>query len=241
MRVTSQNVQHLPVMRRRKVRHDVATTMDQSDIVGWQEMQNNHGYWSVLREMENVGWETYSGAGRAIPGQAETTDNPHFDVYYSTPISWRTGMFEFVKGGRFVLTPGSEGISGNRFLTWVKLRDRETGGTFTVVNVHMIVGAHSYKYFNHRERRRIWDRSFAKLIGFVRDVTGPVVVTGDFNGVNSVMRPRPDTWRVMFGNRVDHVVLVGRWRLRRVQTLLGRFSDHPGARVVIDLRVRLSK
>lgn len=94
-------------------------------------------------------------------------------------ILFRSSRFEVQRQGTFWFSdsperPGSIGWGAHlpRICTWARLRDRETGRSFYVYNVH----------FDH-ESQESREKSAALLLERIRQRTNPnpVIVTGDFN------------------------------------------------------------
>jgi endonuclease/exonuclease/phosphatase family metal-dependent hydrolase len=96
-----------------------------------------------------------------------------------SPIFYRRERFELLDRGTFWLSPtpdeiGSKGWDAAlpRIASWVKLKDRPSGKTLTVLNTH----------FDHRgETAR--QESAALLVRQLEQMfaAGPVILTGDFN------------------------------------------------------------
>jgi endonuclease/exonuclease/phosphatase family metal-dependent hydrolase len=136
-----------------------------------------------------------------------------------------------------------------RIMVWVKLRDRESGQEFFVLNTHLD---------NRRSRARV--RSARLIVEFVNEKTGglPVIMTGDFNSrphsptmqtltlAPSPLRDAKDrsekphrgplsTWNgfreVAPNRRIDYILVTGHFNVHRHAILdervNGRFlSDH---------------
>jgi endonuclease/exonuclease/phosphatase family metal-dependent hydrolase len=125
----------------------------------------------------------------------------------ATPILWKTPRFRSVAAGNQRLTDawyvGGSGAGPStfqeKFVTWVKLRERSSGRMFYVLNTHFIPSVEgSDGYPNQRHPARL-DHFRTHMSGLTRLIsqfqqTGlPVFVTGDFN-VNyrrdKVIQPR---------------------------------------------------
>jgi endonuclease/exonuclease/phosphatase family metal-dependent hydrolase len=113
----------------------------------------------------------------------------------ATPILWKTPRFSLVEAGSEQVTDdwyvGSAGAGPStfqeKFVTWVKLRERTTGRMFYVMNTHFIPtvqGPDGYPNKRYPERLAQYRQHMAGLQALVteKQQTGlPVFVTGDFN------------------------------------------------------------
>jgi endonuclease/exonuclease/phosphatase family metal-dependent hydrolase len=188
-----------------------------------------------------------------------------------TPIFYRKARFERLDAGAFWLSetpeqPGSKSWDAaiTRVAVWLKLKDRESGGTFFVVNTH----------FDHRgtEARR---ESARLLLRRIPDIAGkaPVVLAGDFNctpeaepyqtltaegdaafrlrDAISISQTDPQgpsgTWngfrRIVPGERIDYLFVTPEFRVLQHTTIdetrEGRFpSDHLPVMAKIQLEAK---
>jgi exonuclease III len=113
----------------------------------------------------------------------------------ATPILWKTPRFSLVEAGNEQVTEdwyvgrGGAGPSTfqEKFVTWVKLRERSSGRMFYVLNTHFIPtvqGSDGYPNKRYPERLAHYRHHMAGLQALVNEKqqTGlPVFVTGDFN------------------------------------------------------------
>ncbi len=96
-----------------------------------------------------------------------------------TPIFFRKDRFELVEKSTFWLSPTPDKTASKgwdaalpRIASWVKLKDRQTGGSFYVMNTH----------FDHRGTQAR-EESATLLLKHLQDkfVDHPVILTGDLN------------------------------------------------------------
>ncbi|MCD7899473.1 MAG: endonuclease/exonuclease/phosphatase family protein [Bacteroides sp.] len=135
------------------------------EIIGLQEVLN-----SQLRDLKkNLPEYEFIGVGRE--------DGKEAGEY--APIAFLKDNFEKLDGNTFWLSenPDSVGIKGwdaalARIATWVKLKDKNNGKVFMVVNTH----------FDHigTEARK---QSALLIIDKIKEIVGdnPAIITGDFN------------------------------------------------------------
>lgn len=141
---------------------------EHADIVGMQEVKKNQ-FDELKERLPN--YEFY-GVGR--------DDGKEAGEY--VPLAWKTDRFEATEKGVFWLSETPDVPSNgwdadlNRVSTWARLKDKQTGRQFLVLNTH----------FDHRgEQAR---RESAKLIRewVSKHAKGdPAIVTGDFNTMPS--------------------------------------------------------
>lgn len=148
-------------------RDDVAKLIaaERPDVIGMQEALS--GQIDDLKErLDDYAWY---GVGRD-DGKAKGE---------FAPVFYRRDRFDVLDKGTFWLSetpekPGSKGWDAAlpRIATWLRLRDKQSGGAFLFANVH----------FDHRGERarlesgRLLRRKLAEIAGDV-----PVVLVGDFN------------------------------------------------------------
>lgn len=168
-RTATINVKSNPEMSQAKVRHDVRRAAASAGLIGWQEMAPDR-YREAIR---NLGpqWSHYlpRDGGLEIP----------------VPISWKNEVWKKEDAG-FVRTHGGKaGISPNRYITWVKLKHRESGQEVVRINTHLVSGAWSKDRKPETPwRREMWNTHMRKLEEVVARFEKQgvaVVIGGDFN------------------------------------------------------------
>jgi endonuclease/exonuclease/phosphatase family metal-dependent hydrolase len=104
-------------------------------------------------------------------------------LHIPNPISWKNEVWKKENSGFIRTHRGEAGISPNRYITWVKLKNRATGKEVVRINTHLISGAFSGK--PHGEwRREMWHQHMDRLHDLVARFEKKgvaVVVGGDFN------------------------------------------------------------
>ncbi|GAA3628874.1 peptidoglycan DD-metalloendopeptidase family protein [Microlunatus ginsengisoli] len=145
-----------------------------SDVIGAQELFSADRRAVVGRALARKGWAASSGADSAVP------------IFYNA-AKYKLLAHDVVK--EFDVTRIENGPSGTsigpRWIQWVQLEDRATGGVFFVVNHHIIPGVAS----NGRprtsapERLAIRDKQVAMANSIITKLRsyGPVVLTEDSN------------------------------------------------------------
>lgn len=119
------NVKSNPTMSQAKVRHDVQKASHTAGLIGWQE----------------IGPDRYFKAIKAL-GPSWAHYMPHDGgLHIPNPISWKKDQYKLVGHGFVRTHHGKAGISPNRYITWVKLKDRKTGKTIVRMNTHLVSGA----------------------------------------------------------------------------------------------------
>jgi endonuclease/exonuclease/phosphatase family metal-dependent hydrolase len=113
-------------------RSAVATLATRVDVAGLQEV-NSHDKEAVLASMRSSGWAYY----RNKPGE-------------QSPVIWRQSRFDFLSGrttriaGAYYIgneMPGRAAYSPTIYATVVHLRDIQTSGKVSIINVHLLPGA----------------------------------------------------------------------------------------------------
>jgi endonuclease/exonuclease/phosphatase family metal-dependent hydrolase len=99
----------------------------------------------------------------------------------------RTSRFEIVATGEHQLNvAGQEGAIDSRFADWARLRDRSSGRTLLVLNVH----AHAWQ---SETLARVRSLAIGRLVALVRELDPglkePLVLLGDFNARSNDKRP----------------------------------------------------
>lgn len=223
----------------------VAALLDSSgaDVIGLQEVLH-HQLEDILLRTERFGWV---GVGR--------DDGKRAGEY--SPILYDSSRFALISSGTRWLseTPDSTGSRGwdaalPRIATFVTLRDRSNGRTWTVWNTH----------FDHRgeqaraksaELIRTWMRDADLALGdfnvlpesdpWNRLVLGGLIDAGRMAGMDSVGTFRSFDPEAGISNRIDYVFLHPRHQLLDYRVLApvrnGRYpSDHMP--VVADVRIQ---
>lgn len=158
------------------------------------------------------------------------------------PIFFRRERFECIGSGTLWFSetpdvPGSQswGASHPRICTWAELKERESGETFRVYNLH----------WDHQSQSAR-QNSALLLREVLRTVTGPIVVLGDFNAhadnpavahltepgspvPHSAFSPeqqgRPGTFHGFTGTPteppIDHLLLSPEWEVLNAEVLYG--------------------
>jgi len=142
------------------------------DIVGTQE-----GFLHQLQGISELSEYAYTGAGR----DDGLTAGEHSAIFY------KKDRFEILESGDFWLsetpdTPGKgwDATCCNRICSWAKFKEKKTGKTFYVFNVH----------FDHQgriARQESGKLMVKKMQEIAKD--NPVICTGDFNST-------PDTEQI---------------------------------------------
>jgi endonuclease/exonuclease/phosphatase family metal-dependent hydrolase len=145
----------LPVWEGRKDLVARLVVRMEADIVGFQEASP----------------EQQAGLRRLLPSYTlvhhEATNN-------TNPILFKTGRFQLLDSGAFVLNakPEVEGTNiGVRGSTWAHLTDRKSGHRLWVYSLHL----------DHRSKGPTRQISAVRLVERMTSHGGAVVVTGDFN------------------------------------------------------------
>ncbi len=139
------------------------------DLIGFQEAEPEQRGW-LAEHLTDYGWY---GVGR----------NAEHDEGEGTPIFYRRDRFDVLDQGTFWLSttpevPGSVGWDAAlpRVASWLRLRDKTTGGVLLMVNTHL----------DHRgpDARLESARLIVDRIDELASTDGgriPVILTGDFN------------------------------------------------------------
>lgn len=153
--------------------HGTSQLNNFAGVIGWQELDNAKA-WQRLR-----------------------TSLPNYDHYFPASnaakedtISWRKDRFSRLHAGYVLTHKGEAGVTPNRYVTWVQLRDRADGKTFLVLNTHFISGAWS----GHPERQARWNTHYGVLKSEITKLataypSSPVFVVGDFNRAKELAMP----------------------------------------------------
>ncbi|RKG80014.1 hypothetical protein D7W79_09030 [Corallococcus exercitus] len=181
-RTVTINVKSNPVMDQAAVVHDVKRAASQGSLIGWNEISPDR-YFKAIRDL-GPGWGHYMprDGGLRIPN----------------PISWKKSEWKLQGEPGFLRTHhGKEEVSPHRYITWVKLKNKETGKTIVRMNTHLVSGAWSGNKPHKEWRQDMWNKHMDKLHDLVArfEKKGyPVIVGGDFNR---------DSYKVL-GNQVKY-------------------------------------
>ncbi|MHB8878928.1 MAG: exonuclease/endonuclease/phosphatase family protein [Myxococcaceae bacterium] len=162
------NVKNNPVMPQSAVVHDVEKAAKAGSLIGWNEIGPDR-YFKAIKDL-GPNWNHYMphDGGLKIPN----------------PISWKKSEWEKLDAG-FVKTHGGEAkVSPNRYITWVKLKNKDTGKTVVRMNTHLVSGAWGEHKPTTAWRREMWNKHMSKLHDLVAKFEKQghaVVVGGDFN------------------------------------------------------------
>jgi hypothetical protein len=163
------NVKSNPEMSQAQVKHDVKKASHTADLIGWQEISPKR-YLSAIRQL-GPNWGTYA----PHDGKLQIED----------PISWKKSVWQKEDAGFIKTHDGKAKVSPNRYITWVKLKNRATGKDIVRINTHLVSGA-----FSHGQRpttawrQAMWSKHQQKLEALVDHYKKQgldVVVGGDFN------------------------------------------------------------
>ncbi len=185
------NVRSNPPMSQAQVLHDVRRAAATGDIIGWNEIDMVAGkngkkddrYFDALKSL-GPKWGHYmpKDGGLRIPN----------------PISWKKDEWDKVGDGFRRTHHGKSDVSPNRYITWVKLKNKETGETIIRMNTHLVSGAWNSKKKPAKEwRQDMWNthmRKMKELVSRFERTGTPVIIGGDFNR---------DSYKVL-GNKVKY-------------------------------------
>jgi hypothetical protein len=167
-RTVTINVKSNPEMRTGQVAHDVHRAAHAGGLIGWQEI----GPERYFAEIKKLGpdWGHYM---------------PHDGgLHIPNPISWKKSVWKKEDAGFLRTHHGLAKVSPNRYITWVKLKNRATGREIVRVNTHLVSGAWGAHKPTTAWRREMWRTHMQKLDALVADFKRQglaVIVGGDFN------------------------------------------------------------
>jgi hypothetical protein len=167
-RTATINVKSNPEMRQGAVRHDVHRAAHSAGLIGWQEIAPRR-YFEAIKQL-GPKWSHYMPRDGGL----------HIPV----PISWKNDVWKKEDAGFIRTHHGKAGISPNRYITWVKLKNRATGKEIVRVNTHLVSGAWGGPRPQKDWRQDMWRLHMTKLDGLVDHFEKQgltVVVGGDFN------------------------------------------------------------
>src|SRR6478736_1007653 len=145
-----------------------------ADLIGLQEL-NAPTKRRAVADALTAGWAMTAGPARN-----------------AVPIIWRRSVFELIGAGSQLASgvarveSGADGRTSNlRYLSWVRLRQRETGGVVVVINTHLIptIDRAGHPDRSKPERLRIYDQEMSQLLEIADRMraAGPMVATMDGN------------------------------------------------------------
>lgn len=187
------NVKSNPPMSQAQVTHDVRRAAAAGDIIGWNEIDMVAGKNGKKTD------DRYFDALKALGPKWGHYMPKDGNLRIPNPISWNKEKWSQVGDGGFRRTHhGKGGVSPNRYITWVKLKNKETGETLIRMNTHLVSGAWSPKKKPEKEwRQDMWKTHMRKMKQVVSrfERSGmPVIIGGDFNR---------DSYKVL-GNKVKY-------------------------------------
>ena len=162
------NVKSNPEMSQKKVVHDVQKASHQGSLIAWQEIGPKRYFQAIKKLGPDWGHYMPHDGGLHIPD----------------PISWKKSVWK-LEGKGFIRTHhGLHDVSPNRYITWVKLKNRATGQDIVRINTHLVSGAFSHHDKTTGWRREHWHEHIQKLEHLVAHFQKQglqVIVSGDFN------------------------------------------------------------
>jgi hypothetical protein len=169
IRTLNLNIKSNPEMSQAKVKHDVRKASHQASLIGWNEISPKR-YFQAIKQL-GPDW------GHYMPHDGK--------LRIPNPISWKKSEWKLEDSG-FVKTHGGKAkVSPNRYITWVKLKNKETGQDVVRVNTHFVSGAFSH---GHRPttawRQKMWgihQQKLEHLVDHFKKKGLDVIVAGDFN------------------------------------------------------------
>jgi hypothetical protein len=162
------NVKSNPVMSQRNVVHDVRRAARESGLIGWNEIGPAR-YREAIRNL-GPGWSHY------MPRDG------HLQI--PNPISWKNSIWKKEDAGFLRTHRGLARVSPNRYITWARLKHRETGKEIVRINTHLVSGAWGKHKPTTAWRREHWNTHMRKLGDLVERFESrglKVVIGGDFN------------------------------------------------------------
>lgn len=176
------NIKSNPEMAQSKVVHDVRkAAATQAGLIGWNE----------------IGPARYVSAIKALGPQWGHYFPRDGKLRIPNPISWKKSIWDKVDDGFMRTHNGLAKVSPHRYITWVKLKNKQTGKTIIRMNTHLVSGAWSSRKPTTEWRRQMWNIHMTKMKALVAKFEKQghiIVVGGDFNR---------DSYRVL-GNQVAY-------------------------------------
>ncbi len=146
-----------------------------ADVIGLQELSSSQKRRAVAAGL-GPEWAMYAGG----------------DGNNTTPIVWKRSAFDLIAygavqaSGLVRIEPGGSGTAlGPRWISWVQLRQKSTGGSFAFVNTHFIptIDAGGRPDASRPERLGVYDAEMTALLRVIDrlKVAVPVIGTMDAN------------------------------------------------------------
>lgn len=166
------------------------------------------------------------------------TGNDNADGVESYPIVWR--QKEFVRVSEGVTGRVSSGISGlrDRYITWVKLKQRVTGKQFYVVNTHLVRDVENNGSLStnkkYQDNVAAYKGHMAKLVTLLKSLQKdnvPIFVTGDF-----AVNYRKDTGKVNAFPKaaLGAIGVASNWQLTNLNGISSSAKTYGGSTRLID-------
>lgn len=150
--------------------------------------------WVETINADIVGFQEVGGIGGKVRDMVKGLDGYSMYGEKSTPIVWRTSKFSRTSGGYIQLSWRSDpGGTGNKFATWVKLTDLQTGAPLLVVNLH---AQYNKTPATAQTRKLSWERLKKGLEHINPGNKLPATVMGDFNAGSN--ESRGGVWQALF-------------------------------------------
>lgn len=137
-----------------------------ADTITWTEIETQA---QIDRIQGRAGWATYWPHGASVVHPAN-----------AVPISWRTGVYDFVAGSSVRSSNGLAGVSPHRYVTRVRLRHKASGASVMRIAHHAVSGVDNpqdhvaYRLDAHA-------KNIASFNARMLDASFPVLGAGDFN------------------------------------------------------------
>lgn len=175
-----------------------------ADVIGLQELNSATKRRAVAQALSPE-WVMTDGAARN-----------------AVPIVWRRSVFDLVGSGSELASDvsrvehGADGlVSNERYISWVRLRQKSTGSVFAATNTHLLptIDRAGHPDRSKPARLRVYDQEVSRLLQLVDRLTsgGPVIVTMDGNiDARADGRVRDPRWPQV---RMGRYGLSSNWRL----------------------------
>jgi hypothetical protein len=170
-RTVTANIKSNPEMSQDKVLHDVRKAAAQGDLIGWQEIGPDR-YFDAIKSLGKE-W------GHYMPRDGKTR--------IPIPISWKKSEWDLQDAGFKRTHNGQAKVSPHRYISWAKLKHKETGEEVVRINTHLVSGAWTKSKLDRPStpwRQDMWKKHMAQLDALVERFEKKglkVVVGGDFN------------------------------------------------------------
>ncbi|MFP2905158.1 peptidoglycan-binding protein [Pyxidicoccus sp. 3LFB2] len=170
-RTVTANIKSNPLMPQDKVIHDVRKAAAQGDLIGWQEIAPSR-YFDAIKDL-GKDW------GHYMPRDGKQR--------IPIPISWKKSEWDLQDAGFKRTHKGEAKVSPHRYISWVKLKHKETGENVVRINTHLISGAWTKSKLDRPStpwRQDMWKKHMDQLDDMVERFEKKghkVVVGGDFN------------------------------------------------------------